>query len=245
MLQKCPSGFAKFFNFFFIFSFFCLFVLGVCELFKADFPTYQIVLCLFIGSVIGAGIADFFTGMAHWFGDSYGNPDWPVLGKYFIFPFREHHVLPKKFTEHDFFEVNGTSCLIPSFVLGLSFFVFPQPETSLSAFFVRSVILAGSILAACTNQFHKWAHLGSPPSFVKLLQKYRLILAPENHDFHHTEPFRSYYCITGGWVNPLLHKIHFWSFLEKIIFKLFHVKAANYDLKDYVQLEKEELKNER
>jgi hypothetical protein len=65
-----------------------------------------------------------------------------------------------------------------------------------------------------TNIFHKWAHQENPSPGVRLLQRTRLVLEPRHHQVHHTEPFQMHYCITNGWLNPLLNKIGFFRKLE-------------------------------
>jgi len=49
---------------------------------------------------------------------------------------------------------------------------------------------------------------------VRLLQRTRLVLAPTHHQVHHTKPFNMHYCITNGWLNPLLNKIGFFRGME-------------------------------
>jgi hypothetical protein len=43
------------------------------------------------------------------------------------------------------------------------------------------------------------------------LQRSGLILGPEHHQRHHTAPFNTYYCITSGWLNPLLARSRFFE----------------------------------
>jgi ubiquitin-conjugating enzyme E2 variant len=69
----------------------------------------------------------------------------------------------------------------------------------------------------CTNQFHKWAHLDQPPTVVRWLQWSGLILRPKHHDIHHAAPHDKYYCITVGWMNPILTKLRFFRACEAII----------------------------
>jgi ubiquitin-conjugating enzyme E2 variant len=49
---------------------------------------------------------------------------------------------------------------------------------------------------------------------VRWLQSTRLVLRPDHHQIHHTKPFNMHYCITNGWLNPLLNKIGFFRGLE-------------------------------
>src|SRR6267143_1353351 len=46
------------------------------------------------------------------------------------------------------------------------------------------------------------------------------------HNLHHTEPFNRHYCITNGWLNPLLNKIKFFRRLEATL-AFFGIRTAN------------------
>lgn len=57
-----------------------------------------------------------------------------------------------------------------------------------------------------------------------------------HHNVHHTDPFdrfvpsdRSYYCITNGWMNPVLMKIGFWRGLEAVVAAASGMKAREDD----------------
>ena len=73
------------------------------------------------------------------------------------------------------------------------------------------------LAAFLTNQFHKWAHMDSPPAFVGWLQAWGVILSREHHDIHHESPYDTYYCITTGFWNPLLDHTRFFERVERLI----------------------------
>ena len=75
-----------------------------------------------------------------------------------------------------------------------------------SLFFVFGIFM--------TNQFHKWSHADDPPRIAVFLQRCRLILPPDSHDVHHASPYKTYYCITNGWMNPIIDRIQLWRILE-------------------------------
>ncbi len=169
------------------------------------------------GWVIAAAVfaallfADFVSGFVHWAADNWGNARWPLVGPLLIKPFREHHRVPKEITEHDFVGTNGNNCLISLPTFGAAF-AFSLPPTWSLFQAVFWVALAWWVLL--TNQIHAWAHTDEPPRLVRWLQRWRLILSPEHHEVHHTPPHDRHYCITTGWLNPVLGKLRFFPILE-------------------------------
>lgn len=166
---------------------------------------------------VAAGLlaADFISGFVHWLGDTWGSIDMPVLGKAFIRPFREHHVDPKAITRHDFFETNGNNCFVSIPIVAATAFG-PLPAGAAGP--ILATFLVGMVLwVFLTNQIHKWSHMDAPPAWIAALQRLHLILPPDHHQIHHTAPYHRYYCITNGWMNPVLDKLRFFPILEKAI----------------------------
>lgn len=170
---------------------------------------------LVTAGLTGYLVADFVSGFVHWAGDTIGDATTPVFGPNFVTPFRYHHVDPKDITRHDFVETNGNNCIVAAPVLGLLLVVTPQ--TPGWVFFACTMIAFTSFFVFCTNQFHKWAHEDRPVALVRLLQRAGLILSPEHHAIHHASPQNKAYCITVGWMNPLLDKIGFFRACEAVI----------------------------
>ena len=165
-------------------------------------------------AVVGYVSADLLTGVVHWLFDTWGNEDAPLVGRSFIRPFREHHDDPLLITRHDFVETNGNNCLGTLPVLLAAFFI---PTAGPTGFFAVASLFFLSASVVATNQFHKWAHTGDPGPVVSALQRYHLILPREHHRLHHVAPFTTHYCITTGWLNPVLRATDAFRLLEKAI----------------------------
>ncbi len=165
------------------------------------------------GALLAYLAADLVSGLVHWAADTWGSPDLPILGPAVLRPFREHHRDPLAITRHDFVETNGNNCLISLPALGIALWLAPGPGGG-GNLFLSSFLGALVVWVLLTNQFHKWAHLPSPPPLLAFLQRWHLILPPAHHALHHTRPFTSHYCITTGWLNWPLNWARFFPVLE-------------------------------
>ena len=168
-------------------------------------------------AVAGYATADFLSGLAHWAFDTWGSADTPVVGRGFIRPFREHHEDAASITRHDVVETNGNNCLAAIPVLGVAAFV---PIATRGGVFGAAFLLVTSLAIAATNQIHKWAHEDDPGAAVRALQRWNLILPAVHHRAHHDAPHTTNYCITTGWLNPILGAIGFYRWLERRITRL-------------------------
>jgi hypothetical protein len=111
----------------------------------------------------------------------------------------------------------GNVCILAVPVLSLSLYLlWLLPDSGWLAFAAICFALMAAATVA-TNQFHKWAHQENPPAYARPLQRLRIVLEPRHHELHHTAPFESHYCITNGWLNPLLNKIKFFRRLERAL----------------------------
>ena len=166
----------------------------------------------------GYVLADFVSGIVHWLGDTWGSIRTPLFGKAFIRPFREHHIDQTAITRHDFIETNGSNCLATLFILIPANLLMPETWNSISLF-LYTVFASTSLGIFATNQFHKWAHWSKAPRLIRWLQANKIILSPVHHAIHHHAPYDRHYCITVGWLNPLLARIGFFRGLERVITK--------------------------
>jgi hypothetical protein len=171
---------------------------------------------ILLAAAAGWLAADFFSGLVHWSFDTWGSERTPLLGESFIRPFREHHRDPVAMTRHDFVETNGASCIaaVPVLVATAT-----MPVGAPGWAFAQAFLLFTSLGVLITNQCHKWAHL-EPARLHPLMrgaQDLRLILHPDHHRRHHTQPFDSHYCTTTGWLNAPLQASGLFRGIERLI----------------------------
>lgn len=192
--------------------------------------------------ILSMALADVFSGLLHWAADTWGSLETPFVGKTYIRSFREHHVDPFRITVHDFIETNGDNCMAGAFPLAI--LAFTKIDGSVSSVFIVSFLALLSLWVAATNQIHKWSHTTKPSPIVAFMQEYKIILSRKNHQLHHHTPFDRYYCITTGWLNPVLGAIGFWKRMENAIAALTGARPRQDDAYWTVQFKaNEELRN--
>jgi ubiquitin-conjugating enzyme E2 variant len=191
-------------------------VLFLLNLYWGSARLYELELLWMLALAVPLGLvsSDFVTGMLHWIADTYGSENTPVLGPSVVKPFRLHHLYPRDICTHNLVTTLGNSCIIAVPALSLSLYliwVTPESQWLAVAVVCLSILAVATVL---TNLFHKWAHQENPAGIVRWLQRSRLVLEPAHHERHHTEPFDKHYCITNGWLNPILNKIGFFRKIE-------------------------------
>jgi ubiquitin-conjugating enzyme E2 variant len=135
-----------------------------------------------------------------------------------IAPFREHHADALAMTRHDFFEISGNNGLA-TIPLAIGILVLPPPTSLLMQWLAATSISLGFSIVA-TNQFHCWAHVAVPPRWVRPLQSWGLILSPKRHALHHRPEHDRAYCVTSGWLNPVLDRLRVFARLERSLERL-------------------------
>jgi hypothetical protein len=198
-----------------ILSFVLLIVLIGAEVYRGmiNFGDLWLVPIL---AVLAYLVADFLSGFVHFLADSFGSYETPILGPNFVQPFREHHIDPKGIVGNDFVDANGNNSLA-SLPFMLIVWVIVPLETWYYGYLFGTFFVFMCLAAFLTNQFHKWAHMDTPPAFVGWLQERGVILSREHHDIHHESPYDTYYCITAGFWNPLLDRTRFFERAERLI----------------------------
>ena len=165
---------------------------------------------LAVAALAGYLAADLASGLIHWFCDRFFEEDTPLIGPALIRPFREHHRDPLAMTRHGFLELSGNSCLGLAPVLALAWWRAGGAWLdALGLAFAASVIL--------TNVLHKWAHAATAPAAVRWLQRARLVLPPALHAVHHRAGNTGGYCVTSGWMNPVIDRLRLFIGLDRVV----------------------------
>lgn len=171
---------------------------------------------LFLKIIVIILLADFATGMFHFYVDQYAqmNP------KYFAAPINGlliHHEFPLKMVEQSYWHLTKGV-----YIVGGSIFML-----SLSIGFSWELLLLVGI-SAQANLIHKWSHQepSQRPKVALLLQKYFIIQDDIHHLRHHNGKYDQYYCVMTLFCNPLLEKIKFWTGVIRVL-SLFGIKPKH------------------
>jgi ubiquitin-conjugating enzyme E2 variant len=140
-------------------------------------------------------LADFATGIFHFYADNYGEMDGKFLTNS-VNLLLIHHIEPEKIATQNYWELTGG-------VYKFSFIIFP---ISLMLLGFHWEILLFLIISAQANIVHKWSHSSNDktPVFAKVLQKINLIQNKRHHQNHHMANFHKNYCVMTPYVNPFL-----------------------------------------
>lgn len=195
-------------------AFACLWISAVVRI-APDAVRPAVALALPAGLLAGYLLADLLAGAVHWLADRCFDPGTPVLGPLLIAPFRAHHDDPTSIAQHDVFEVAGNAALV-SLPLAVALLALPRPN-GFAATLLCVTALSFSAAAVATNVFHRWAHAASPPRVARRLQRLGLILTPMRHALHHRGEHDRAYCVTSGWLNPVLDRIGLFARLERLV----------------------------
>lgn len=175
----------------------------------------SLAVVIVVGAPVAWVLADFVSGLVHWFADTYGADDTPLFGPWLIKPFRQHHQYARDICTHNLVLTIGNSCTVAApFQIGVLYLLFSDEDVSVTKAALAFVFNLFAMAMVATNVLHKWAHAEKTNWVISRLQRSRVFLSPAHHHLHHTQPFDSNYCITNGWLNPLLERIRFFRNLE-------------------------------
>jgi ubiquitin-conjugating enzyme E2 variant len=149
-------------------------------------------------------VADFITGLIHWFEDTYAIPFWQPVDDLIVHPNILHHADPLHFTMGSVLYRNYHTFALAGLVMLIAW--------PLGYLTWQFALIA--VLASMGNEIHAWSHKRPSNTLIRLLQDMKLLISPEQHAKHHRKPYDKCYCTITNWVNPILDGIQFWRALE-------------------------------
>jgi len=190
---------------------------------------------IFIQLIIGIIIIDFLVGFFHWIEDTYFcYSSSNALVRYIAQDNDLHHYYPREILTYSYLE-NSTVVFPMTIVLLIIIFIINK-DLFLKYKYCMLVFL---IFGSTSNIFHKFLHMRKceKSKFLNFLQDYCITSNSDQHREHHTESTDNY-CVILYFNNVILKKIHFWYFLEKLLYNLFGLKRRypkNYDAYKRIQ----------
>jgi len=166
---------------------------------------------VFLDIVLIVLAVDFASGLFHWLEDRYGNPYWPVTGRWITRPNILHHRNPRAFTRNSWLRSAAVLILFGIILLSVAWML--DLLTWQLALFVGIGVNA--------NEIHKWSHTPRQlrPKWVITLQKLHLIQTPRHHARHHGGGKDTHYCVVTNFINPIADRLRLWRGLEWVIMR--------------------------
>ncbi len=161
--------------------------------------------------------ADFITGVVHWWQDAYGNPKWPIIGKFVIEPNLIHHQNPRHMLQGNYWYRVNTS-VFTAVILSVTFWLLGWHSWQMVV-----------CLMFCSqgNEIHAMGHRTDKENgkFICALQKIGIIQTRRTHGWHHKAPYDTNFCVMTEFLNPALNWIGFWNKVEWSLQKFFKIKV--------------------
>jgi len=182
------------------------------------FLQYSTVIIWISSQIILAWLlADFLSGVIHWFQDRYCKRHWPIIGDIFVKPNDIHHVTPRSFTDDGFLLRNWASFAVAT-MCGVLFWA-----TGALNWFTGGFTVASSFMP---TQAHYWAHRTAKQNgpLITKLQLLGVIQSGRQHWCHHRGNKDKFFCTMTDYMNPILEKIQFFPLIESAIYKLTRIK---------------------
>lgn len=173
------------------------------------------MIALILKGIAVIFIADFISGLVHWWEDTYGDPKWPILGKYIVEPNLLHHSKPRAFLQGNYWSRNNTALITAVILIGV-----PAIFGWFSWFYSAYILLA-----AQANEIHRKAHQTDAENgpVIMFFQKIGLMQSRKHHGLHHAAPYDCNFCIITNYLNPILEALRFFPILEWILKHLFGI----------------------
>lgn len=154
-------------------------------------------------------LADFGSGVAHWWLDRFSKDD-SALGR----DNDHHHKAPHKITRLTWAQ-NLSMPAVYGWTLAAGLWIIHAPI----------LVWLSIVFLSASNLVHRWAHDPRRPRIVSFLQSYGLMQTFVHHYGHHFSNARHVsrkkssrrYCVMTNFLNPTLDRVKFWDKLERLL----------------------------
>jgi ubiquitin-conjugating enzyme E2 variant len=177
-------------------------------------PSWYLVL---IAIAVGLFIVDFITGFLHWAFDAWFNENMTFIRRMVIMV-REHHLYPERIFQFSFYHDAGIlswiSLFLTSPLILYSFYWTGDPKFSRICYYGVCICVVVSLGLVFMLEFHKCGHNPRAAKWVRVLQRFHLLLSFEHHMTHHSGKYDKNYCLINGHADRTLGRLGVWRGLE-------------------------------
>ena len=152
-------------------------------------------------------LADFTSGLVHWFEDAYVRADTPVLGKWLGEANILHHTQPRAICRKSWWGNVWDLYLVGALVLLAAWW----------GDWLSGPVLLYVLLSSNANLIHRFSHQNAAENgrLVTTLQDWRILQTRRHHAQHHQGERNSHYCAVTNVLNPVLDGVGVWKTLER------------------------------
>lgn len=184
-------------------------------------PDIQLNAVIVIVSIfLGIFVSDFLSGAFHWAFDTWFDEQHSWF-KRMVLIVREHHIYPNNIFRYTFLEECGpVSWASFAITIPLYLVAFLIPGTASVRWCIVCVCIIISVCMTLMLQLHKLGHGYSRLWYVRVLQRFRVVMSPSHHCIHHNGRHDRNYCIVNGWADQFCDTLGIWRCAERLVTRL-------------------------
>jgi hypothetical protein len=171
-----------------------------------------------LGLAAGTFVADLVSGLLHWAFDTWFHEDLPLVRR-MVLLVREHHTHPDRIFRYHFWQDAG---MLSWFALLSSgpfvwFAVEPAGVPGGPRCLWALMAVTMSVEVVFMFEFHKCGHRVQRSDFVRMLQRFHLLLSPDHHLRHHSGRHDRNYCLITGIADQTVGRLGAFRALERVV----------------------------
>jgi len=171
---------------------------------------YHVVIVL----IAGLFLLDLFSGLVHWFSDTWLDEHTPGFERTFAIS-REHHIQPQNITAYCARDLVAYSCWPAFVVLGPVVLALGLRAPTLAVYLGHMLCAIVCLGMFVGSHCHALAHRCTSSRTIRVLRWLHLLISPAYHRVHHSGRHDIRYAVINGWSNPVCDRIRLWRGLEQ------------------------------